>query len=59
MLDPNDLDLKISLQTGLAWQGSNKTRAKLVTDAQISIMLFHLKMTIKKLRYKIVKNMIV
>ena len=57
MINPNDLDLKISLQTGLAWQDNKKMLAKPVTDAQIGIMLFHLKVTIKKIKYNMVKHM--
>lgn len=50
---PNDIDLRISLKTGMAWKGSFEDNAKPVTDEQIDTMIAYLKITIKKLRKKI------
>lgn len=51
------IDLRISLKTGLAWN-SYKEEAKPVTEEQLDIMIWYLKMTIKKLNKKIIRNII-
>lgn len=56
---PDDIDLRISLKTGLAWQTYKEQEAKLATDEQIDIMISHLKITIKKIKNKIIRNMII
>lgn len=55
---PDDIDLRISLKTGLAWQTCKENQAELVTDEQIEVMITHLKISIKKIKNKIVRNMI-
>ena len=55
---PNDIDLRISLKTGLAWETYKEEHAKPVTDEQINVMITHLKICIKKIRNKIVRKMI-
>lgn len=56
--NPDDIDLRISLKTGLAWETNNYEQAKLVTDEQIEIMIAHLKTSIKKIKKEIIRNMI-
>ena len=55
---PDDIDLRISLKTGLAWETYKEEHAKPATDEQIEIMITHLKICIKKIRDKIVRKMI-
>ena len=56
---PNDIDLRISLKTGLAWETYKEDQAEIVTDEQIDVMITHLKISIfKKIRDKIVRKMI-
>lgn len=55
---PNDIDLRISLKTGLAWQTYKEEQAELATDEQIDIMITHLKISIKKIKNKIVRKMV-
>lgn len=54
----NDIDLRISLKTGLAWKIYKEEQAELATDEQIEVMITHLKISIKKIKNKIVRNMI-
>lgn len=55
---PDNIDLRISLKTGLAWQTYKEEQAEPATDEQIDIMITHLKISIKKIKNKIVRNMI-
>lgn len=55
---PDDIDLRISLKTGLAWKTYKEEQAELATDEQIEVMITHLKISIKKIKNKIVRNMI-
>lgn len=55
---PDDIDLRISLKTGLAWETYKEEQAELATDEQIGVMITHLKISIKKIKNKIVRNMI-
>lgn len=55
---PDDIDLRISLKTGLAWKTYKEELAELATDEQIEVMITHLKISIKKIKNKIVRNMI-
>ena len=55
---PNDIDLRISLKTGLAWQTYKEKQAELATDEQINVMITHLNICIKKIGNKIIRKMI-
>jgi len=55
---PNRIDLRISLKTGLAWQTYKEEQAELATDEQIEVMITHLKISIKKIKNKIVRKMV-
>lgn len=55
---PDNIDLRISLKTGLAWQTYKEDQAEFATDDQIDIMITHLKISIKKIKNHIVRNMI-
>ncbi len=55
---PDDIDLRISLKTGLAWESCKEKHAEFATDEQIEVMITHLKISIKKIKNTIVRNMI-
>lgn len=55
---PKDIDLRISLKTGLAWQTYKESQAAPATDKQIDIMITYLKISIKKIKQRIVRYMI-
>lgn len=55
---PGEIDLRISLKTGLAWRTYKEDEATPATDEQINLMITHLKMSIKSLRKNILRNMI-
>lgn len=55
---PDDIDLRISLKTGKAWQTYNEEEATSATDEQIDIMITHLNTCIKKIKQKIIRYMI-
>ena len=55
---PKDIDLRISLKTGLAWQNYKKSQAAPATDKQIDIMITHLNTSIKKIKQRMVRYMI-
>lgn len=55
---PDNIDLRISLKTGLAWKTYKEKHAKPVTDEQIEVMITHLKICIKKIRTRIIRKMI-
>lgn len=52
---PDDIDLRISLKTGLAWRTYKEAESMLATDEQLKTMISHLNMSIKKIRERIVK----
>ena len=52
---PDNIDLRISLKTGLAWK---TYKEELATDEQIEVMITHLKISIKKIKNKIVRNIV-
>lgn len=54
----NDIDLRISLKNGLAWETYNRIRAKPATDEQIEIMMMYLSDVIEKAKTTIINNMI-
>lgn len=56
--DPDDIDLRISLKTGLAWKTYREEEATLATDEQIETMIFYLRTTIKKIKRKMIRKMI-
>lgn len=56
--DHNDIDLRISLKTGLAWKTYREEQAALATDKQIEIMSSYLENTIKKVKRRVLNNMI-
>jgi hypothetical protein len=55
---PGDIDLRISLKTGLAWEMYRKEQALLATDEQIATMIFHLKISMKKIKSSIISKII-
>lgn len=55
---PADIDLHISLKTGLAWEAYKKEEAKPVTIQQIQLMITYLEVSIKKIRTNITRYMI-
>jgi len=55
---PEDIDLRISLKTGLAWKTYKEAEAVPATDEQIDVMIAHLKMSIKRLKKSIIRNIV-
>ena len=55
---PDDIDLRISLKTGLAWKTYHEEEAAPVTDEQVKLMLTHLNMCIKRIKSSIIRYMI-
>lgn len=55
---PNDIALSISLKTGLAWKTYEEEQAEVATDEQIELMITHLKISIKKIKNRIIRNMV-
>ena len=55
---PDDISLRISLKSGLAWEPYKEELAELATEEQIGVMITHLKISIKKIKNKIVRNML-
>lgn len=55
----DDIDLRISLQTGLAWETYKQKEAKLATDEQIDLMITYLKKCIAEVRETIIAKMII
>ena len=53
-----DIDLNISLRTGLAWQNYKEERAAPATDEKIDIMITHLNTSIREIKQRIVRYMI-
>jgi hypothetical protein len=54
----DDIDLRISLKTGLAWKTYKEKQAKLATDEQIELMITHLNNSIEEIKNNIIYNMI-
>lgn len=54
-----DIDLRISLQTGFAWEKYKQKEAKLATDEQIDLMITYLKKCIAEIRETIIAKMII
>lgn len=57
--NPNNIDLRISLITGLAWRTYRENQAVPVTDKQLEVMITHLKRSIEKTKRRIIDEMIV
>jgi len=55
---PEDIDLRISLKTGLAWRTYKEAEAVHATGKQIDVMITHLKRSIKCLKRNIIRNII-
>ena len=55
---PYDIDLTISLKTGLAWQTYKEELAEPVTDEQIDVMIEFLNFCMKKINSSIIAHMI-
>ena len=56
---PLDIDLRISLKTGMAWRTYKENEAKPVTSEQINTMISYLNTCIKKIKKSIISHMIV
>lgn len=56
--DPDDIDLRISLKTGLAWKTYHEKQATLATDEQIETMILYLRITIKKIKQRMIRKMV-
>lgn len=54
-----DIDLRISLKTGLAWETYHEKLAAPATDEQLNIVISHLKTTIRSIKHKIINKMVV
>lgn len=52
------IDLRISVKTGLAWKTYKEDEAAPATDEQLDVMIAHLKMSIKKLKRRLINNII-
>lgn len=52
------LDLRINLQTGLAWKPYDEKNALLATEEEIDTMIAFLKVSIKKIKHKLIHNMV-
>ena len=55
---PGDVDLRISLMTGLAWETYKEEEAKPVTDKQLEVMILHLKRSVERAKSTILNEMI-
>jgi len=53
-----DIDLRISMKTGLAWKTYKEDKATLATDEQIEIMMTHLKFCIERAKKTIIDFMV-
>lgn len=56
--NPEDIDLRISLKTGLTWRTYKEAEARPATCKQIDVMITHLKRSIKCLKKNIIRNII-
>ena len=54
--NPEDIDLRISLRTGLAWQTYDEENAIPATEEQIALMILYLSKSIKQIRRSIIKH---
>ena len=55
---PHDLDLRISLKTGLAQKTYHEDQAHPATDKELDIVISHLKDSIKRIKHRIVNKMV-
>ena len=55
---PDDLDFRISLKTGLAWETYHEDLAHPATDEEIDIVIFHLKDSMKKIKHRIINKIV-
>lgn len=55
----DDIDLRISLNTGLAWKTYDEKNAHPVTDEELNVVISYLKATIKAVKHKIVNKMVI
>lgn len=55
---PEDIDLRISVKTGLAWKTYKESEAVPATDEQLDVMITHLKMSIRILKENVLRNII-
>lgn len=55
---PEDIDLRISVKTGLAWKTYKESEALPATDEQLDVMIAHLKMSIRSLKKNLLRNII-
>lgn len=55
---PDNIDFRISLKTGLAWKPYYEEEAILATDEEIETMITFLRISIKKMKNKIIHNMV-
>lgn len=55
---PGDVDLRISLITGLAWKTYREEEAKSVTDQQLEVMITHLRRSIERTKRTILDEMV-
>lgn len=53
-----DIDLRISLKTGLAWRTYKEKEAAPATDEQLDVMIAHLRMSIRSLKKTIFRNIV-
>lgn len=55
---PDDLDLRISLKTDLAWKTYHEDQAHPATDKELDVVISYLKDSIKRIKHRIVNKMI-
>lgn len=55
---PDNIDLRISLKTGMAWTTFKEEQATLATDEQIQNVINHMKMLIEMVRKSIISNIV-
>lgn len=55
---PEDIDLRISVKTGLAWKTYKEDEAVPATDEKLDVMIAHLKISIKCLKKNVVRNIV-
>lgn len=56
---PDDVDLRISLKTGLAWKTYHEDQAMPVTDEQLDFAITCVKESMKRIKRKIVNKMVI
>lgn len=55
---PDDLDLRISLKTGLAWETYREEQAHPATDKELDIVISHLKDSMKRIQHRIINKIV-